>query len=70
MAQKQTTKTPSKAVDISVIVLSVLGSAKLILEAFGISGIQDADLNSVANGVAGLFTIVGAVKGSRKVKGK
>lgn len=54
--------------DLTVLVLSILGSLKLILEAFGISGIADADLNAIANGVAGLFAVVGAIRGAKGKK--
>jgi len=54
--------------DLTVLVLSILGSLKLILEAFGISGIADADLNAIANGVAGLFAVVGVIRGAKGKK--
>ncbi len=43
--------------------LALLGAAKLLLDAFGVTIINDAQINAVANGLATLFATVGIAVG-------
>lgn len=43
--------------------LALLGAGKLLLDAFGIKIINDAQINAVANGLATLFATVGIAIG-------
>lgn len=41
------------------LVVSILGAVKLVTDAFGISFLDDNSINSIANGVAALATVIG-----------
>lgn len=46
--------------------LGLIGAAKLILDAYGMDLIKDADMNAIANGVAALLSIVGIYTNHQK----
>jgi uncharacterized membrane protein len=43
--------------------IAILGAAKLVTEAFGLQVISDDQVNSIANGLAALVTVVGVAMG-------
>lgn len=43
--------------------VAILGAAKLITDAFGLQIINDDQVNSIANGLAALATVVGVAIG-------
>jgi len=43
--------------------IAILGAAKLATEAFGLQIISDDQVNSIANGLAALVTVVGVAMG-------
>lgn len=46
--------------------LGLLGAAKLILNAYGVELLQDADMNAIANGVAAILSVVGIYTNHQK----
>lgn len=46
--------------------ITVLGAAKIVLEAFNVDVINDDMINNIANGVAAIATIVGVFMSHRK----
>lgn len=47
--------------NVATIVVSLLGAAKLVLESFGISVIDNSQIDEIANGVSALVTVAGVV---------
>ena len=41
------------------LVVAILGAVKLVTDAFGVTVLDDAQINAIANGVAALATVVG-----------
>ena len=41
------------------LVVAILGAVKLVTDAFGVTALDDAQINAIANGVAALATVVG-----------
>ncbi|WNR42115.1 hypothetical protein [Paenibacillus roseipurpureus] len=46
--------------------LGLLGAAKLILDAFGVTLLTDETVNAVANGVAAILSVVGVYTNHQK----
>lgn len=49
------------------LIVSLLGAAKIVLEAFGIHIIDNGQINSIADGLASVLTIVGVFFNHKKV---
>jgi len=43
--------------------LAILGAAKLVTDAFGLQIISDEQINSIANGLAAIVTVIGVAIG-------
>ena len=41
------------------LVVAILGAVKLVTDAFGVTVLDDAQINAIANGVAALATVIG-----------
>lgn len=41
------------------LVVAILGAVKLVTDAFGLTVLDDTQINAIANGVAALATVVG-----------
>lgn len=54
--------------NVAVLVVGLLGAAKLALEAFGYSIITDDQINAIANGAAATATVVAAFLNNMKPK--
>lgn len=52
--------------NVLTITIGLLGAAKLVLDAFGVHIISDAQVNDIANGVASLVTVVGVYMSHNK----
>lgn len=57
-----------EAKNVALAVVYVLGAAKLVLEANGISGLTEGLINDIANGVAAVVVAFGIFRNNRKEK--
>ena len=58
----------TKDINIVTLTIAILGALKIVLEAFKVDLIDDGQINSIANGVAAVATIVGVVISHSKQK--
>ena len=56
------------AKNVALSIVYVLGAAKLVLEANGLSVLDEGLINDIANGVAAVVTAVGIYRNNRKSK--
>jgi uncharacterized membrane protein len=56
--------------NVYTLTIALLGAMKLVLQSFGISIIDDQQIDAIANGVAAIVTIAGVVMTHLKKNGK
>jgi uncharacterized membrane protein len=62
-------KMQTKDINIVSLTIAILGALKIVLEAFNVDIITDDQINSIANAVAAVVTIVGVILSHSKPKG-
>jgi hypothetical protein len=54
------------AVNYYTLAIGLLGAVKLVLDSFGVTIINDVQMNAIANGIAALATVVGVYMNHKK----